>query len=174
VVAIETDQGTAGAGFFAGPKCHVITNGHVVSGASTIVLKTSQRRLYLGQVLATDSERDLAILTTNAAECSSLELDDTNPGVGTEVFAVGNPLGLEGTVTRGIISAARNTRSGIKYIQIDASLNPGNSGGPLVSQRGTVLGVNTFKVKGYEGLNFALASEEIRAAFGRFLGIPAP
>lgn len=170
VVAIETDQGTSGTGFFAGQNCNIITNSHVISGATTIVLKTSQRRLYLGQVLATDTDRDLAILTTNAPNCFALQLEDTYAGVGTEVFAVGNPLGLEGTVTKGIISATRTISSGIKYLQIDASLNPGNSGGPLVNQRGRVLGVNTFKLKGAEGLNFAVAVDELRAAFGRLLG----
>jgi serine protease Do len=170
VVAIETDQGTAGTGFFAGQKCNAITNEHVISGATTIVLKTSQRHLYLAQVLARDAERDLAILTTNAAECFALELEDASPDIGTDVFAVGNPLGLQGTVTKGIVSATRNLFSGIKYIQIDAVLNPGNSGGPLVNRRGRVLGVNTFKLRGYEGLNFAVASDEVNAAFGRFLG----
>ncbi len=171
VVSIETDQGTAGTGFFAGEKCRVITNEHVISGATTIVLKTSQRRLYLGQVLAGDAERDLAILTTNAPECSALELEDAEAGIGTEVFAIGDPLGLQGTVTKGIVSAARTIPPGVKYIQIDAGLNPGNSGGPLVNASGRVLGVNTFKLKGYEGLNFAVAADEVRAAFGRLLGV---
>ncbi len=170
VVSIETDQGTSGAGFFAGQKCNVVTNEHVISGATTIVLRTSKRRLFIGQVLAKDTERDLAILTTNAPDCFALQLEETNAGVGTEVFAIGNPMGLDGTVTKGIVSATRSFPSGIKYIQIDAGLNPGNSGGPLVNQRGRVLGVNTFKLKGYEGLNFAVASDEVRAAFGRFLG----
>jgi S1-C subfamily serine protease len=143
----------------------------VISGATTIVLKTSTRRLYLGQVLARDTVRDLAILTTNAPDCFELVLEDATVGIGTEVFAVGNPLGLEGTVTRGIVSATRITSSGVKYIQIDAGLNPGNSGGPLVNQRGRVLGVTTFKLKGYEGLNFAVAADEVRAAFGRLLGV---
>ena len=171
VVAIETDQGVSGTGFFAGQKCSVITNEHVISGATTIVLKTSTRRLYLGQVLARDTARDLAILTTNAPDCFALVLDDATVGIGTEVFAVGNPLGLEGTVTKGIVSATRVTSSGVKYIQIDAGLNPGNSGGPLVNKRGRVLGVTTFELKGYAGLNFAVAADEVRAAFGRLLGV---
>jgi S1-C subfamily serine protease len=171
VVAIETDQGTSGTGFFAGQKCSVITNEHVISGATTIVLKTSTKRLYLGQVLARDTARDLAILTTNAPDCFALVLEDAAVGIGTEVFAVGNPLGLEGTVTKGIVSATRATSSGVKYIQIDAGLNPGNSGGPLVNKSGRVLGVTTFKLKGYEGLNFAVAADEVRAAFGRLLGV---
>jgi S1-C subfamily serine protease len=171
VVAIETDQGTSGTGFFAGQKCSVITNEHVISGATTIVLKTSMKRLYLGQVLARDTVRDLAILTTNAPDCFALVLEDAAVSIGTEVFAVGNPLGLEGTVTKGIVSATRATSSGVKYIQIDAGLNPGNSGGPLVNKSGRVLGVTTFKLKGYEGLNFAVAADEIRLAFGRVLGV---
>jgi S1-C subfamily serine protease len=171
VVAIETDQGNAGTGFFVGQKCNVVTNEHVITGATTIVLKTSQRKLYLGQVLAIDKERDLAILTTNAGQCLALELQEQSAGVGTEVFAVGNPLGLQGTVTRGIVSANRTTASGIKFIQIDASLNPGNSGGPLVNRSGKVLGVNAFKLKGYEGLNFAVAANEVLNVFGRFFGV---
>jgi S1-C subfamily serine protease len=169
VVAIETDQGTSGTGFFVGQKCSVITNEHVIAGAATIVLRTSQRGLYVGQVLAKDDDRDLAILTTNAPSCVGLEMEEESAAVGTDIFAVGNPLGLQGTVTKGIVSAER-TIGAINYIQIDAVLNPGNSGGPLVDQRGRVLGVNTFKLKGYEGLNFAVASREVVVAFGRFLG----
>lgn len=171
-VAIETDQGASGAGFFAGQRCYVVTNEHVISGSSSIVVKTSQGRPYLGQVLAEDTKRDLAILSTNTPECSKLTFEETNPSVGTEVFAVGNPLGLQGTVTKGIVSAIRTID--VKYIQIDAGLNPGNSGGPLVNKDGKVLGVSTFKLKGYEGLNFAVASSEVRAAFGRLLGIDTP
>jgi serine protease Do len=168
-VAIETDQGS-GSGFFVGAKCQVITNEHVVAGASTIVLRAPQRRLYVAQVVASDNQRDLAILSTNAMQCSPLEIAKESPGAGTEVFAIGNPLGLEGTVTKGIISA-RRVVGGMNYLQIDASLNPGNSGGPLLTQKGAVLGVNTFKIKGYEGLNFAISAEEIQAAFGHFLEI---
>jgi S1-C subfamily serine protease len=170
VVAIETDQGTSGSGFFVGPKCAVVTNEHVISGAATIVLKTSKRSLYLGQVLAVDSQRDLAILSTNANTCRALELDDSDQAtVGTEIFAIGNPLGLEGTVTKGIVSAKRAMSSGLRYLQIDATLNPGNSGGPLVNRNGKVVGVNTFKLKGFEGLNFAIASNEVSARFGPVL-----
>jgi S1-C subfamily serine protease len=171
VVAIETDQGVTGSGFFVGSQCNVVTNEHVISGATTIVLRTAQRGLYTAQVLASDPRRDLAILTTNAKQCSALELSrDDSPAVGSEIFAIGNPLGLQGTVTKGIISARREIE-GMKYFQIDASLNPGNSGGPLLTLKGMVLGVNTFKLRGYEGLNFAITAEEIRGAFGRFEGM---
>jgi S1-C subfamily serine protease len=170
VVEIETDSGALGSGFFFTNACMVLTNDHVIEGAETIILRTSSKKLYTAQVLAKDDERDLALLSTNAHTCGFLELEETEkPHVGEEVFAIGSPLGLAGTVTRGIVSAMRTTSSGIHYIQLDATINPGNSGGPLLSRSGRVLGINTFKLKGYEGLNFAVLSSEVRGSFGRFL-----
>jgi Trypsin-like peptidase domain len=168
VVAIETDKGITGSGFFFGARCAVITNEHVVKGANTIVLRTSAKGLFVGQVISEDADRDLALLSSNATGCLSLEMTDDKVSLGDEVFAIGNPLGLEGTVTKGVVSASREV-GGIRYVQIDASLNPGNSGGPLVRRDGKVIGVNTFKLKGYEGLNFAVSSGEVQASFGRFL-----
>jgi len=170
VVEIETDSGALGSGFFFTSACMVLTNHHVIEGAETIILRTSSRKLYTAQVLAKDEQRDLALLSTNAHMCNFLELEETEkPHVGQEVFAIGSPLGLSGTVTRGIVSAMRTTSSGIHYIQLDATINPGNSGGPLLSRSGRVLGINTFKLRGFEGLNFAVLSSEIRSSFGRFL-----
>jgi S1-C subfamily serine protease len=170
VVEIETDSGVLGSGFFFTSACMVLTNYHVIEGAETIILRTSSKKLYTAQVLAKDEQRDLALLSTNAHTCSFLQLEEAEkPHVGEEVFAIGSPLGLSGTVTRGIVSAMRTTSSGIQYIQLDATINPGNSGGPLLSRSGRVLGINTFKLKGYEGLNFAVLSSEIRSSFGRFL-----
>ena len=170
VVEIETDSGALGSGFFFTNACMVLTNHHVIVGAETIILRTSSKKLYTAQVLAKDDQRDLALLSTNARTCNFLELEEReNPHVGQEVFAIGSPLGLSGTVTRGIVSAMRTTSSGIHYIQLDATINPGNSGGPLLSRSGRVLGINTFKLKGYEGLNFAVLSSEVKSSFGRFL-----
>ena len=169
VVAIETDAGKAGSGFFLTPACLVVTNEHVVGDAETIVLRTSAKKLFMGSVLAKDSDRDLALLRSNARTCTPLSLEDPAQAVvGQEIYAIGDPLGLSGTVTRGIISALR-TASGIHYMQLDAAINPGNSGGPLVNRSGRVVGVTTFRLRGYEGLNFAIASSEIKNAFGRFL-----
>jgi len=170
VVEIETDTGALGSGFFFTNACMVLTNQHVIEGAETIILRTSSKKLYTAQLLAKDEQRDLALLSTNAHSCSFLELEETqSPHIGQEVFAIGSPLGLSGTVTRGIVSALRTTGSGIHYIQLDATINPGNSGGPLLSRAGKVLGINTFKLKGYEGLNFAILFSEVRTSFGRFL-----
>lgn len=170
VVEIETDSGALGSGFFFTNACMALTNQHVIERAETIILRTSSRKLYTAQVLAKDEQRDLALLSTNAHTCNFLDLEDAEkPHVGQEVFAIGSPLGLSGTVTRGIVSAMRTTSSGIHYIQLDATINPGNSGGPLLSRSGRVLGINTFKLKGYEGLNFAVLSAEVRSSFARFL-----
>lgn len=170
VAAIETDTGASGSGFFVGPKCSVITNEHVVHGASTIILRTSGKGLYVAQVLFSDADRDLALLTTNASQCLALLLEPQNTiAVGDEVFAIGNPLGQEGTVTRGIVSALRNMTDGARYVQTDASLNPGNSGGPLVNRAGHVIGVNTFKLKDSSGLNFAISVLDVRSVLDRYL-----
>jgi S1-C subfamily serine protease len=170
VISIETDAGKAGSGFFLTPSCLIVTNAHVIEGAETIVVRSS-KKLGVAEVLAKDSERDLALLKSNISACSALTLRDSSKAqVGEDIFTIGDPLGLSGTVTKGIVSAKRAGPTGINYLQIDAVINPGSSGGPLIASDGTVLGVNTFKVKGFEGLNFAVASAEIVNAFGRFLG----
>jgi S1-C subfamily serine protease len=169
VVSIETDSGQA-SGFFITSSCLVLTNNHVVSGADTIVIRTSLKRLLVGRVLEHDSRRDLALLTVGAHGCHNLKIGD--PGqtrVGQEVYAIGNPIGLSNTVTKGIISAYRSAKDGVRYIQLDATINPGNSGGPLMTRTGEVVGINTFKVSGYEGLNFAIAATEIKEAFRSYI-----
>ena len=168
VVAIETDAGATGSGFFASKDCQVLTNDHVVAGAKVIIVKDRQRRLYVAEVSGADANRDLALLRTKTADCRPLVLDRA-PGVkiADEVFAIGNPLGLTDTVTKGIISSVRRIGDGLELYQIDAALNPGNSGGPLIDRRGRVVGINTFKLKGFEGLNFAVSTAE---AFKVFAG----
>jgi len=169
LVMLETDNGT-GSGFFLTPACEVVTNQHVIAGAENIILRIASKRLFTATVLARDENRDLALLSSNARRCTPLSLGDSSRAVvGQEIYTIGSPLGLSDTVTRGIISASRTTSDGVHYLQIDAAINPGNSGGPLVDRNGDVLGVTTFKVKGFEGLNFAVASSEITKAFARYL-----
>jgi len=167
VVSIETDT-AIGSGFFVSPSCLIVTNNHVIDGADAIVARMSNKKLLVAEVLSKDRDRDLALLRTNARTCSALSFE-SNPRIGEEVFAIGSPLGLSETVTKGIISAFRATASGMHYVQIDAALNPGNSGGPLITRSGFVVGVNTFQFKGTQGLNFAIAANEIKLAFRGFL-----
>lgn len=168
VVAIETDAGSSGSGFFASRDCQVLTNNHVIAGAKVIIVKDRQRRLYVAEVSGTDADRDLALIRTKTADCRPLTLDRSpSVKIADEVFAIGSPLGLTGTVTKGIISSVRRAAGGVELFQIDAALNPGNSGGPLIDRRGRVVGINTFKLKGFEGLNFAVSTAE---AFKIFAG----
>lgn len=169
VVSVETDSGSFGSGFFVTSGCLAVTNSHVVHGAESIALHTSGRRLVSAKILAEDQNRDLALLATNTHSCSPLHFAALTPKPGVEVFAVGSPLGLESTVTRGIVSALRETKGGRHFIQLDAALNPGNSGGPVVARDGTVVGVSTMKLEGAENLNFAIAVADVRAAFAGYL-----
>lgn len=169
VVSVETDSGS-GSGFFVNSACLVITNAHVVSGAETIIVRNAAKRLNIAEVVAIDDERDLALLRSNARTCTPVPLIDSSKSkIGQDVYAIGSPLGLSGTVTKGIISSLRTTSNGVQLIQLDAALNPGNSGGPLINQSGQVIGVTTFKLKGFENLNFAVTSNEVRKAFSILL-----
>ncbi len=168
VVSIETDTGRGGSGFFVSPSCLLVTNEHVVEGAETIIARTANKKLLSAELVSKDTDRDLALLRTNARSCLGLSFEN-NVRVGQEVFAIGSPLGLANTITRGIVSAFRETSSGVHYVQIDAALNPGNSGGPLITNAGSVVGVNTWQFKGAQGLNFAVAASEVKLAFRSFL-----
>src|SRR5262249_232807 len=120
VLSIETDTDNIGSGFFLSPGCLVVTNEHVIAGAQTIIARTSSKKLLIAQLISKDSTRDLALLRTNASNCAGLSFEN-NPKVGQEVFAIGSPLGLSSTITRGIISAFRVTTSGVHFVQIDAA-----------------------------------------------------
>jgi S1-C subfamily serine protease len=170
VVTVVTDDGL-GSGFFIGSNGLVVTNAHVLAGKARATVYTTDGSKYFATVVRVSAKPDLALLKTAALVQHPLRLVDSSPiEVGSDVFAVGSARGLEGTVTKGIISASR-TIEGIAYFQIDAAINPGNSGGPLLTPDGNVIGVNTFKVSpdSSEALGFAITSNEVRKAFGEFL-----
>jgi serine protease Do len=140
-------------------------------GATRIRVRTSSQDVYLATVVRSDTEMDLALLRVSGYSGAFLPVaEDDQAGVGTDVIAVGSPLGLEGTVTRGIISA-RRTLGGVPLVQIDAAINPGNSGGPLLAEDGTVIGVNTWKLRpqGAESLGFAVAASAVRRLITPYL-----
>ncbi len=167
-VVVITAGDHLGSGFFVTPSCYVVTNAHVVEGARTITVYTRGKQQFNARVLSQDSTRDLALLVTGALSCVQLLLDES-PKAREDVYAIGTPGGLAWTTTKGIVSALRSL-NGIRLIQTDAAVNPGNSGGPLISARsGKVLGVNTFGLAGSAGLNFAIASSEVLAGFGAYL-----
>jgi S1-C subfamily serine protease len=155
-VAIITDQGE-GSGFVYDAQGHIITNFHVIEGAKTIEVKFASGFMAYGTVIGTDTDSDLAILKVDApaAELHPLPLGDSGAlKVGQTVVAIGNPFGLNGTMTVGIVSALGRTLDAIHQtqggqpftagdiIQTDAAINPGNSGGPLFNVNGEVVGIN--------------------------------
>ena len=139
-----------GSGFILDKSGHILTNFHVVDGANRgIEVMLYNKRRYPARVVGTDKVHDLALLQIDAPELQPVTLADSSQlNVGQKVFAIGNPFGLSGTMTRGIISSIRSIRNqdGAPIedaIQTDAAINPGNSGGPLLNSSGEVIGINT-------------------------------
>ena len=136
-----------GSGFFISPDGYAVTNNHVVDHAKSVQVKTDDGSTYTAKVIGTDAKTDLALIKVDGkSNFAYVKFEDQAPRVGDWVVAVGNPFGLGGTVTAGIISAeGRDIGSGPydDYIQIDAPINKGNSGGPAFDMNGKVIGVNT-------------------------------
>jgi len=164
VVTIRTDD-SIGTGFFVNPRGYIVTNYHVIRGnEDKIEVVSYDREVYSATFIGADKQRDLALLLV-PGNFDSIELADrADIQVGKKVIAIGNPLGLSFTVTEGIISGVdREGPSGLdEYVQTDVSLNPGNSGGPLIDTRGKAVGINNFKIGGAEALGFSLSSFVIK------------
>lgn len=165
VVSIRTDVGQ-GTGFIITNQGHVVTNAHVLAGGSTVNALTYEQDIVDAEFIGFDPELDIALLQIPGNH-DVLELADSDDiQIGENVIAIGNPLGLQFSVSEGIVSGVE--RVGINeleaYIQTDAALNPGNSGGPLINKDGEVIGINNFKVGGGENLGFALDSNHIKDA----------
>jgi serine protease Do len=154
-----------GSGFIVDPKGIILTNYHVVEGMTKIMVKLQSEELLRGEVIGTDEETDLAVIRVKAGhDLPAVNLGNSDDAqVGDWVLAVGSPFGLEQTVTAGIISTKeRQTEPGAsfrRFIQTDAAINRGNSGGPLVNMRGEVIGINSqiaTSTGDYNGIGFAL------------------
>jgi len=167
VVTIRTDSGQ-GTGFIVHEDGYIVTNAHVLADsqgtlATGIYAITSEQRSRDATLIGYDGDLDIALLKIEGSY-NEIEFGNSNDiKVGEKVIAIGNPLGLQFSVSQGIVSAMnREGANGIKaYIQTDAALNPGNSGGPLVNTKGKVIGINNFKVGAAESLGFALESDYI-------------
>jgi len=162
VVSVQTNVGQ-GSGAIIDAKGYIVTNVHVISGASTIKALTYSGKTYNANTIAGyDPDADIAVLKIDATGLSALDFGDSGEvKVGEKVIAAGNPAGLAFTVTEGIVSAFRLGSNNLKYIQTDVPINPGNSGGPLINTKGEIIGINNFKVGGdFEGLGFAISSND--------------
>ena len=163
-----------GSGFILDHSGHILTNFHVVDGANRgIEVQLSNKRRYQARVVGTDKVHDLALLQIDAPNLQPITLAASNGlSVGQKVYAIGNPFGLSGTMTTGIISAIRPIRSESgapieDAIQTDAAINPGNSGGPLLNSRGEVIGINTMIASNgadqSSGIGFAIPIDTAKA-----------
>ena len=159
-----------GSGVIVSPEGLILTNAHVVKDADEIKVTVSDKRSYDAKVVGIDVESDIAVVKIDATGLPIATLGDSGKlQVGEIVFAIGNPFGLNRTVTSGIVSATGRTNVGIidyeDFIQTDAAINPGNSGGPLVNIDGEVIGINTAiasRSGGYQGIGFAIPSSSAK------------
>src|SRR5437016_1185950 len=164
-----------GSGVFISPDGYIVTNNHVVDGATDIRVTMSDRRILQAKLIGADPLTDLAVIKVNGNDFPSVPLgDSTKLHPGQTVLAFGNPLGFRFTVTRGIVSAlnranpdSSDPRKPGQFIQTDAAINQGNSGGPLVNARGEVVGINTFLISpsgAFSGMGFAIPTQIVRPA----------
>ena len=163
VVSIRTNVGS-GSGFLISKNGYVVTNDHVIAGATAATIVTSDDKQQSVLLIGRNTRADIAVLKIEGNNFAWLPFGDSEKiTVGEKVIAIGNPGGLDFTVTQGIISAVRREDdTGNNYVQIDVPINPGNSGGPLVNAAGEVIGITTKKISGFEGLGFALESNQVK------------
>src|SRR2546425_3598812 len=161
-----------GSGFIIDKEGHILTNYHVIADARQVEVTLNNRKTYRATVIGTDRSHDLAVIQIKAPDLPSMVLGDSrNLQVGQKVYAIGNPFGLSGTMTRGIVSSIRSVKepdgmSIDEAIQTDAAINPGNSGGPLLNWHGEVIGINTMiasSVGQSAGIGFAIPINTAKA-----------
>ncbi|QOJ14241.1 MAG: trypsin-like peptidase domain-containing protein [Planctomycetia bacterium] len=172
-VVLVSSPGGLGSGFFISDEGHVITNFHVIEGETTLAIAVFRKigrefkreKFEDVEIVATNPHMDLALLKVNLPKeytpviCYVAAEDRLRDG--DRVFAIGNPLGLERSVSEGIVGRRNRAEEGLAYIQTTTQINPGNSGGPLFNLRGEVVGVTNMKIMGGEGLGFAIPSRYV-------------
>lgn len=165
----ERTQSGVGSGFIVSKDGRILTNAHVVDGADTVQVTLKDGRTFEGRVLGSDPVTDVAVIDLDANDLPTLAISEAELLPGEVAIAIGNPLGLDNTVTVGIVSATGRTSGQVgipdkrvDFIQTDAAINPGNSGGPLLNARGEVIGMNTAIIRGANGIGFAIPMDAVQ------------
>ena len=165
-----------GSGFILAEDGVIVTNAHVVAGADRVAVTLRDGREFEGEVVGADPVTDVAVIRIDATDLPTVEVGDDGVRPGEWAIAIGNPLGLDNTVTAGIISATGRSSADIRipdkqvnFIQTDAAINPGNSGGPLLNERGDVIGMNTAIIGGAQGLGFAIPIRTVQDVANQLL-----
>lgn len=163
-----------GSGFLISKDGYIVTNDHVVRDAESIQVKLSNDKVYDAKVVGGDQKTDIAVIKISAADLPAAVLGDSDKlDVGQWAIAIGNPFGLDRTMTVGVISATGRSNMGIEtyenFIQTDASINPGNSGGPLLNVYGEVIGINTAIVAAGQGIGFAIPINMAKPIFSQLI-----
>lgn len=173
VVTVRTDI-SQGSGFIIADGGYVVTNAHVMKDAQAAGVITYDGELHSLTIIGEVTDWDVILLQIDDENYEPLELADSDEvQIGEKVIAIGNPLGLQFSVSEGIVSAVHRPGPNEveSYIQTDAALNPGNSGGPLVNKKGKVVGINNFKMETGESLGFALESNELKKIVNRISNV---
>jgi len=168
IVTIITDT-SQGTGFIIHPEGFIVTNAHVLTNANYANVITADKQTIRASLIGLNSVLDIALLKI-PGNYQELKLGNSdNVKVGEKVIAIGNPLGLQFSATEGIISALDRVGPNRlpAYLQTDVALNPGNSGGPLINKKGEVIGINNFKLGGFESLGFALESNFVKTTINQ-------
>ena len=163
-----------GSGFIISADGYIVTNDHVVRDAESIQVKLSNDKVYDAKVVGGDHKTDIAVIKISASDLPTAVLGDSDKlDVGQWAIAIGNPFGLDRTMTVGVISATGRSNMGIEiyenFIQTDASINPGNSGGPLLNVYGEVVGINTAIVAAGQGIGFAIPVNMAKPIFSQLI-----
>ena len=161
----ESRPSGVGSGFILSPDGYVMTNAHVVDGASEVIVTLADKREFKAKIIGADKRTDVAVVKIDATDLPAVKIGNVNKlKVGEWVMAIGSPFGLENTVTAGIVSAKqRDTGDYLPFIQTDVAINPGNSGGPLLNMNGEVVGINSqiySRSGGFMGISFAIPIDE--------------
>ncbi|WP_302885040.1 trypsin-like peptidase domain-containing protein [Kovacikia minuta] len=167
----QKEQKGVGSGFIINANGEILTNAHVVAGVKSVTVTLKDGRTFKGTVTGADRVTDVAVVKIDATNLPTVTLGNSDHlKAGEWAIAIGNPLGLDNTVTTGIISATGRSSGAlgfsterVNFIQTDAAINPGNSGGPLLNSQGQVIGMNSAIIQGAQGIGFAIPINKAKA-----------